>query len=844
MKLQNLAIIFLVISIPLILILSYYLNLQQKTLELQAQYDTKLAEATKEGVKAFEINTVDWTDWITSQTSANDRKNALATVNTFLTSLANNLNISGTAKEYMINYIPAITITMYDGYYIYAPTYVPVTIQNTNGTQRYYDPEKDAIVDQVTTDNQARIQQIYEPADDADSAKILKTNRFIEDDIVRIHTEYISFVTDLESAKKEYKHILNNKLPYAQEYTSGVDTDVVVNYTLDNRIYVYGKVRGANIKKDGYLVYFDSDSVMPLIKVKNNAKKEEDITITKSTKDTIYNGTYIEAEELEEQLVYKEGTTYHIGTFKYIYDINHDKLYYDETADDGNGGRGHFFVLNDSTKEKDYIAKGENVTVGSAGIRYKSVSVLLGDNNTTEYKKIYQILNGKDKGKWCISIKEENSKENNNGVEIVDTYLKDDNLNLLGLKNQEIYKDFSAISYYVEAYAFTNWTKQNLGAIKTTVEETENTYIFKISEENDPEKDTSSIAIHKKEIMKNHITTNLNLAISNYSRRSKDFKMPVLTDNDWKQIFSNISLITFLQGMPIGLKTYNNYAIATSTTNREYVDPGELYFTSQASTNQGKTLEELDKSFHTAYCSECGENLVYTGYRSVEYVMREYGTDTKHYYYPHDNLADTSSETACYYCLINRANFRKTTSQTAINSLYKSYNEALARERYYQKVDIEATVKDNEDIQITVRRKALTVTDTKIVFVIDTSGSMKTNDKIDNLKTAMNTILNAIGNNSTNYYIAAIEFGEYAVDIGTATNATEIENLKAKINALAANSTDTRYDDALFLASQKFKQNAFWGQVDQYKQKVMVFLTDGKPSKGHNGRDQVWAFER
>ena len=62
MKVQNLAIIFLVISIPLVMILSYYLSLQQKTLSLQAEYDTKLAEATKEGIKAFEVNTVDWAD--------------------------------------------------------------------------------------------------------------------------------------------------------------------------------------------------------------------------------------------------------------------------------------------------------------------------------------------------------------------------------------------------------------------------------------------------------------------------------------------------------------------------------------------------------------------------------------------------------------------------------------------------------------------------------------------------------------------------------------------------------------------------------------------------------------
>ena len=61
-----------------------------------------------------------------------------ATVNAFMTSLSNNLNISGTAKEFMENYIPAIAVTMYDGYYIYAPTYTPITKENTDGVQLFY----------------------------------------------------------------------------------------------------------------------------------------------------------------------------------------------------------------------------------------------------------------------------------------------------------------------------------------------------------------------------------------------------------------------------------------------------------------------------------------------------------------------------------------------------------------------------------------------------------------------------------------------------------------------------------------------------------------------------------
>jgi len=181
--------------------------------------------------------------------------------------------------------------------------------------------------------------------------------------------------------------------------------------------------------------------------------------------------------------------------------------------------------------------------------------------------------------------------------------------------------------------------------------------------------------------MKNHITKNLILAISNYSMGTYEFRLPVLSDSDWKQIFSNISLVTFFQGVPIGLKYYNNYAIATSTTNREYVDPGELYFSGD------------NENYHRVYCEKCG-NIVYTGYRSVEYVMREHKVATTGdmiYYYLHDeytDASDTASETACYYCLVNKENFAATTDPNITYTQAKSYNEALARERYYQKEDI------------------------------------------------------------------------------------------------------------------------------------------------------------
>ena len=56
MKIQNLAIIFLVIILPLLMILGYYLKLQEDTLEKQSEYNAKLSSSVKEGIKAYEID--------------------------------------------------------------------------------------------------------------------------------------------------------------------------------------------------------------------------------------------------------------------------------------------------------------------------------------------------------------------------------------------------------------------------------------------------------------------------------------------------------------------------------------------------------------------------------------------------------------------------------------------------------------------------------------------------------------------------------------------------------------------------------------------------------------------
>ena len=57
MKLQNLTVIFIIIILPIILIMSLYINTGLKTIKYQTLYDDGLLTATHDAIYAFEINT-------------------------------------------------------------------------------------------------------------------------------------------------------------------------------------------------------------------------------------------------------------------------------------------------------------------------------------------------------------------------------------------------------------------------------------------------------------------------------------------------------------------------------------------------------------------------------------------------------------------------------------------------------------------------------------------------------------------------------------------------------------------------------------------------------------------
>ena len=118
MKIQDLAIIFVIIILPISIVLSAYTQFQIKTINMQTLYDTKLTSATYDAIKAFQINTANSS---TSDVANSKLRDLEASVSTFKNSIITAFGLNGYTEEQINEYIPALVYTMYDGFYIYSP---------------------------------------------------------------------------------------------------------------------------------------------------------------------------------------------------------------------------------------------------------------------------------------------------------------------------------------------------------------------------------------------------------------------------------------------------------------------------------------------------------------------------------------------------------------------------------------------------------------------------------------------------------------------------------------------------------------------------------------------------
>ena len=198
MKLQSLAIMFIILILPISIILASYTQSTVKTIGLEATYDSKLNDATYDALKSYQLNSLNSDTSIYVNAKLRDIK---ASANTFFNSIATNFSNLGYTTTTIKNYVPALVYTMYDGYYIYSP-YI-----NT--------------WDQETSD---KVQDVESPS-------------FTEGQILYNIKPYVS---------------------YSCRYKKDNEFDVVITYSLDNYIQIQGEVglesNPKTISVAGYLI--------------------------------------------------------------------------------------------------------------------------------------------------------------------------------------------------------------------------------------------------------------------------------------------------------------------------------------------------------------------------------------------------------------------------------------------------------------------------------------------------------------------------------------------------------------------------------------------------------------
>lgn len=577
MKLQHLAIIFVIIIVPISMVMSSYIQNQIDAIKMQTAYDNRLINATYDAVKAFQLNT---TNNKYSSISDSKIRDIQASVNTFYNSLLTSTNEYALSAEDLQVYVPALLFTLYDGYYIY-----------------------------TSYDN------------------VYSTVGVDEDEKVSINLDGNNYQTGL----KPYVY-------YSAKYKLNNGNVIVVNYTLDNEITVYGDFGGTDgyVTKSGYLI--NPDSVT---------------NINETNKTLKYDGVLIEPEILTEHLLTIEnqetGET-KAGDYRYIFYQN-QKIYQDH---DDNG---NLLYNEDGTPKIFWYQNYIKTYVNDATIR--------------EYAKSCNMLST------------------------------------------------SAFDYYYQAREFSLWVRDKLGNITQAntlknedgitpigndgnylAENTGNTKIFYADENNDPMLSSSAFNNHRIAVIRKSIETNLSTVIANYSSTTLyNYAMPVMSNDDWYKILNNVSLVSFMQGMSIGYRYYNNYAVITNNINKEVVTSENIYIIAKENGSN-------NREYHKPGCDELikgvkdGSLTIIGAYPTASFqrqTLRISESDERHYYL---QACGGDILTGCFNCIVKATadydtddiidgtieHYEDETSiiynSNDIAKIRKSYLTALARERY------------------------------------------------------------------------------------------------------------------------------------------------------------------
>ncbi len=408
--------------------------------------------------------------------------------------------------------------------------------------------------------------------------------------------------------------ILNGLKPYvyySQRYIKG-NIDIVITYSLDSYITIQGKINDEVVNDAGYLL-------TGVDRLSSGTPTYRGISILPEQ----YNATggltqqvYIDGEAIagaDEYITLEEitGSTEIIGslgTFEYIKQ-NGVKYYHDEANNEV------FSLLN----EQKYVETNKSTSIfnsNNLGAQYYNSAYDFKQRIITEYPELLELssLDAVD--------------ESGNG------YLP------------EIYTNYMIFA------------------------ELENSAGEKYIEDED-----SEFNAHKRAVIQNVIETNLLVAISNYNRVGNSipsYSMPKLEEHEWDQITQDISMITFMQGMNIGGREYNGYAVVSNALTQEYVSEDSIYLLNTLTDEYYKVTDPEISTILSNGGETIGMFNIEFERRMVDAVDGDFRKTI--YYYPKEELAS--------YTSVVNSNTSKTSEETIDEYLIRIGNTELARIYY------------------------------------------------------------------------------------------------------------------------------------------------------------------
>ena len=278
-----------------------------------------------------------------------------------------------------------------------------------------------------------------------------------------------------------------------------------------------------------------------------------------------------------------------------------------------------------------------------------------------------------------------------------------------------LYSD-SAKQYYDLAKEFTDWVNTNLGNITQenavdaegnrlnfSVDTGSETIFNTLRNGNNPLKSDSTFNENRVAVIRKSIETNLITAIQTFSSRSStqyNFAMPELSETEWYNIENNIAMVTFLQGIPIGGKIYNNYCVVSNNTNEEMISEDSIYVIDSNNEYHKPGCKKLVNNLKSGSVSIKGmysstdfkrQTVSLTGADSNAHTQLTGSSSSNYaYYYRHSpNAGGTEAYTSCYDCIVTISDSYNVDDIVSgigefrnLGDYTNMFLKALARERY------------------------------------------------------------------------------------------------------------------------------------------------------------------